>query len=88
MHKFHSGNLPDNFNRLVTLVNQVHCHATRSATRGASFWQMAHTKYGKRSLKNLGPTICENIDPCLHDSSQLRFEKHYRDFFISAYDGR
>ena len=43
MHKFHSGNLPDNFNHLFT-VNQVHCHATRSATRGAYFWQMAHTK--------------------------------------------
>ena len=24
MHKFHSGNLPDNFNHLFTLVNQVH----------------------------------------------------------------
>ena len=37
MHKFHSGNLPDNFNYLFTPVNQVHCHATRSATRGAYF---------------------------------------------------
>ena len=28
MHKFHSGNLPDNFNHLFTLVNQVHsCNA-------------------------------------------------------------
>ena len=35
MHKFNSGNLPDNFNHLFTPVNQVHCHATRSATRGA-----------------------------------------------------
>ena len=24
MHKFHSGNLPDNFNHLFTPVNQVH----------------------------------------------------------------
>ena len=30
-------------------ANQLHCHATHSATRGAYFWQMAHTKYGKRS---------------------------------------
>ena len=41
MHKFHSGNLPDNFNHLFTPVKQVHCYATRSATRGAYFWQMA-----------------------------------------------
>jgi len=57
MLKFHTGNLPDNFNHLLTLVNQVHCHAKRSATRGAYFWQMAHTKYGKRSLRHLGPKI-------------------------------
>jgi len=88
MHKFHSGNLPDNFNRIVTLVNQVHCHGTRSATRSASFWQLAHTKYGKRSSKYLGPAIWENIDPSLHDSSQLTFEKDYRDLLISAYDDR
>jgi len=44
MNKFLSGNLPDNFNRLFTRVNQVHCHATRSATRSAYFWQMSHTK--------------------------------------------
>ena len=72
MHKCHSGNLPDNFNHLFTTVNQVHCHATRSATRGAYFWQMAHTKYGKRSLKHLGPKIWHKIDPSLHDSSHLK----------------
>jgi len=54
MLKFHSGNLVENVNRLYTPVNQVHCRATRSATRGAYFWQKAHTKYGKRSLKHLG----------------------------------
>ena len=88
MHKFRSGNLPDNFNHLFTPVNQVHCHATRSATRGAYFWQMAHTKYGKRSLRHLGPKIWHKIDPSLHDSSQLTFKKQYRDVLISAYDDR
>ena len=86
MHKFHPGNLPDNFNHLFTPVNQVHCHAKRSATRVAYFWQMAHTKYGKRSLRHLGPKIWDNIDPFLHDSYQLTFEKQYRDVLISAYD--
>ena len=38
MHKFISGNRPDNLYHLFTPVNQVHCHATRSATRGAYFW--------------------------------------------------
>ena len=80
MHKFHSGNLPDNFNHIFTPVNQVHCHATRRATRGAYFWQMAHTNYGKRSLRHLGPKIWDKIDPSLHDSSQLTtFKKQYRD---------
>ena len=69
IHKLHSGNLPGNFNYLFTPVNQVHCHETRSATRGAYFWQMAHTKYGKRSLRDLGPNIWDKIDPSLHDSS-------------------
>ena len=88
MHKFHPGNLPDNFNHLFTPVNHVHCHATRSATRGAYFWQRAHTKYGKRSLRHLGPKIWDKIDPSLHDSSQLTFKKQYRDELISAYDNR
>ena len=88
MHKFHSGNLPDNFNHLFTPVNQVHCHATRSATRGASFWQMARNKYGKWSLKHPGAKIRDNIDPSVHDSSRFTFEKHYRDLLISAYDDR
>ena len=88
MHKFHSGNLPDNFNHLFTPVNQVQCHATRSATRGAYFWQMAHTKYGKISLRRLGPKIWDKIDPTLRDSSQLTFKKQYRDVLTSAYDDR
>jgi len=78
MHKFHSGNLPDNFNHLFTPVNQVHCHATR----GAYFWQMAHTKYGKRSLRPLGPKIWHKIDPSLHDSSQLTF-KNSTEMYLS-----
>jgi len=86
--RYHSGNLPDNFNYLFTSVNQVHCHATRSATRGAYFWQMAHTKYGKRSLRHLGPKIWEKIDPPLHVSSQLTFKKQYRDVLIPACDDR
>jgi len=72
MHKFHSGNLPDNFNHPSTPVNQVHCHATRSATKGAYFCQMTHTKYRKRSLKHLGRKNWDNIDPSLHDSSHLK----------------
>ena len=55
MHKFHSSNLPDNFNHLFRPVNQVHCHATRSATRDAYFWQMAHTKYGKKVFEASRP---------------------------------
>ena len=55
MHKIHSGNTHDNFKRLFTPMNQIHSHATRSATRGAFFWQAASRKYGKRSLKHFGP---------------------------------
>ena len=88
MHKYHSGNLPDNFNYLFTPVNQAHCHAMRSATRGAYFWQMGHTKYGKRSLKHLGHKIWDKINLSLHDSSQLTSKKQYRDVLISAYDDR
>jgi len=33
------------------------------------------TKYGKRSLRHLGPKIWDNIDPSLHDSSQLTLKK-------------
>jgi len=60
MHKFHSGDLPENFNGLSTHVNQVHCHATRSAARGAYFWHMARIKCGKRSLKYLY-VMCNSI---------------------------
>jgi len=88
MHKFHSGNLPDTFNHLFTPVNHVHCHATRSATRGAYFGQMAHTKRGKRSLRHLSPTIWDTIDPFLHDSYQLTFKKQHRNVLISAYDDK
>jgi len=50
---------------------------------------MAHTKYGKRSLRHLGPKIWHKIDPSfVHDSSQLTFKKQYRDVLISAYDDR
>jgi len=41
MHKIHSGNPPDILKRLFTHLNQIHSHATRSATRGAFFWQAA-----------------------------------------------
>jgi len=53
------------------------------------FWQMAHTKYGKRSLKHL-VKIWDNIYPSLHDSSPLIFEKQHRDVsqLSFAYDDR
>jgi len=57
MHKIHSGNPPDNFKQLFTPLNQIHSYETRSATRGAFCWQAASNKYGKRSLKHLGPKI-------------------------------
>jgi len=63
MHKIHSGNPPDNFKQLFTPLNQIHSYATRSAARGAFFWQAAANKYGKRSLKHLGPKIWDCIDP-------------------------
>ena len=88
MHKFHSGNLPDNFNHLFTPVNQVHCHATRSASRDAYFWQMAHTKYGKRPLRHLGPKIWDKIDPLFMTAPSSHKKKQYRDVLISAYDDR
>ena len=47
MHKMHAGNPPDNFKQLFTPLNQIHSYATRSATRGAFFWQAAENKYGK-----------------------------------------
>ena len=49
----HAGNPPDNFKQLFTPLNQIHSYVTRSATRGAFFWQAAENKYGKRSLKHL-----------------------------------
>jgi len=66
MHKMHAGNPPDNFKQLFTPLNQIHSYATRSATRGAFFWQAAGNKYGKRSLKHLGPKIwAVLILPCM-----------------------
>jgi len=47
MHKIHSGNPPDNFKQLFTPLNQIHSYATRSATRGAFFWQAASNKWEK-----------------------------------------
>jgi len=44
-HKLTLATFTDKLNRLFTPVNQVHCHVTRSATRGSHFWQMVHTKY-------------------------------------------
>ena len=84
VHKCHSGNLPDNFNRLFTPVNQAHCHANRSATRGAYFWQMAHTKYGKGSLKHPSPKIWDNITPCLHGCSPLTLKQCGDEAFCSS----
>jgi len=54
----------------------------------AYFWKMAHTKYGKRSLKHLGPMIWDNIDTYLHDCFPHKFEKQYRHILTSAYDDR
>jgi len=46
MYKFHYANLLDDFNRLFTLVNEVHCHATRSATIGVHI-------FGKWPIPNM-----------------------------------
>jgi len=48
--------IPINFNLLCTSINQVHSHATRTATQGGYLWQLSSTVRGKRSLKYLGPT--------------------------------
>ena len=67
---------------VATSLLKLHCHATRSATRGAYFWQMAHTKYGKRSLRHLGPKIWDKIDPSLHDSSHSHL-KNSTEMYLS-----
>jgi len=84
MHKIHSCNPPDIFKQLFTPLNQIHSYATRSATQGAFFWQAASNKYGKRSLKHLGPKIWEYIDPSLYELSSFTFKKRYRDNLIAA----
>ena len=48
VHEMHAGNPPDNLKQLFTPLNQIHSYATRSATRGAFFWQAAENKYGKQ----------------------------------------
>ena len=84
VHKMRAGNPPDNFKQLFTPLNQIHSYATRSATRGAFFWQAAENNYGKRSLKHLGPKICDCIDPTLYELS-FTFKKLYRDNLIATY---
>jgi len=85
MHKIHSGNPPDDFKRLFTPFNQIHSYATRSTTRGAFFWQAASSKYGKRSLKHLGPKIWDHVDPTLYELFSFTFKKRYRDILIAAH---
>jgi len=75
MHKIHFANPPDNFKQLFTSLNQIHSYATRSATRGALFWQAASNQYGKRSLKHIGPKIWDCIDPSLYELSSFTFKK-------------
>jgi len=79
MHKILSGSPPDNFKQLFIPFNQIHPYATRSATRGAFFWQAASNKHGKRSLKHLGPKIWDCINPSLYELSSFTFKKRYRD---------
>ena len=85
MHKMHAGNLPDNFKQLFTPLNQIHSYATRSATRGAFFWQAAENKYGKGSLKHLGHKMWDFIDPSLYEFSWFTFKNRYRDNLITTY---
>jgi len=84
MHKIHSSN-PPFFKQLFTPMTHIHSYATRSATRGAFFWQAASKKYRKRSLKHLDPKIWGCIDPSLYELSSFTFKKLYRDNLITAY---
>ena len=85
IHKIHSGNPPDNFKQLFTTLNQILGHATRSATQGAFFYQSAANKYGKTSLKHVGPKTWDCIDHSLCELSSFTFKKRYRDILIAAY---
>jgi len=50
--------LPDNFKKLFTPLNQIHSYRTRSATRGAFFWQATRCGFAIRLKRlNLGPPI-------------------------------
>jgi len=84
-YTIHSGNPPDNFKQLFTPLNQIHSYSTRNATQGAFFWQAASNKYGKKSLKHLGPKIWDCIDPSLSELSSFTIKKRYRDNLIAAY---
>jgi len=72
---------------LFTPVNQAHSHATRAATRGGYIWQMALTAKANRSLKHLGPKICDSIDPSLHDISIPAFKRQLKDKLVNEYSG-
>ena len=84
MHNLHWGRIPANFDHLFTSVNQAHSHATRAATRGGYIWQLASTVRGKRSLKHLGPKICDSIDPSLYISPPA-FKRQLKDKLVNEY---
>ena len=84
MYKLHSGNFPDNFNRLFTPVNHVHCHATRSATMDVYFWQMAHTKYGKGLWSILALRSGTILIP-LYTTAPRAHLKNSTDMYLSLY---
>jgi len=48
-------------------------------------YRAADIKYGKRSLKHLGPKTWDCIDPTLYELSSFTFKKRYRDNLIAAY---
>lgn len=85
MYKFHNHLLPSIFQSFFTKVDKIHSYNTRHAAKQSYYLPKARTNYGKFNIRFQGPTIWNDINEDIKQSSMFLFKKQLKQSFITSY---
>ena len=85
MFHYYHNQLPNAYVNFFQSVSSVHQYRTRLASKASYYTALIRTNYGKFSIKFMGPTVWNQIDEKLKNSSLKSFKQKMKESLLETY---
>ena len=85
MFHYYHNQLPNAYINFFQSVSSVHQYKTRLASKASYYTAPIRTNYGKFSIKFMGPTVWNQIDGKLKNSSLKSFKQKIKESLLETY---